>query len=148
MIEKLCSHSLLSKAITGDPVRPNISAEERLAPARDVYHIDHKAYICLAYLNGVPCSESSLLNMECGPIVVAYTIWSNQKGMGRELIISIREMISSEDRFERLVTLSPKTEMAMKFHLSNGAELIKENPQSNNFEYSLKPSLREIRGGM
>ena len=148
MIEKVCSHSLLSQVITGDPVRPNISAEDRIAPAREVYHLDHKAYICLAYLNDVPYNEHSLLNMKVGGIVVAYTIWSNQKGSGRELILSIRELISSEDRFNRLVTLSPKTEMAMKFHLSNGAELIRENDLTNNFEYTLKPSLREIRGGM
>ena len=148
MIEKVCNHFLLSEIILGDPVRPNISAEDRIAPAREVYHLDHKAYICLAYLNDVPYNENSLLNIQCGDIVVAYTIWSNHKGMGRELILQTRELISSEDRFERLVTLSPKTEMAMKFHLSNGAKLIRENDHTNNFEYSMKPSLREIRGGM
>jgi len=137
MIEKVCSHSLLSQIITGDPVRPDISAEKRLAPAREVYHLDHKAYICLAYLNYIPYDESSLLSMQCGSIVVAYTIWSNEKGKGRELILKTRELISSEDRFERLVTLSPQTDMAMKFHLSNGAELIQENINSNNFEYEI-----------
>ena len=136
-MEKVCSHSLLSQIISGDPVRPHISAEERLAPSRDVYHLDHKAYICLAYLNYVPYDEKSLLSMQCGPIVVAYTIWSNEKGKGRELILKTRELIKTQDRFERLVTLSPQTEMAMKFHLSNGAELIQENSNSNNFEYEL-----------
>ena len=136
-MEKVCSHSLLSQIISGDPVRPHISAEERLAPSRDVYHLDHKSYICLAYLNYVPYDENSLLSMQCGSIVVAYTIWSNEKGKGRELILKTREMLSTEKRFERLVTLSPKTEMAMKFHLSNGAKLIQENIKSNNFEYEL-----------
>ena len=136
MIEKICSHSLLSQIITGDPVRPSINAEKRLAPAREVYHLDHNAYICLAYLNLVPYNEESLLNTQCGSIVVAYTIWSTKKGKGRELILKVRDMIFNSDRFERLVTLSPKTDMAMKFHLSNGAELIRENINSNNFEYS------------
>jgi len=137
MIEKICSHSLLSQIIIGDPVRPDISAEQRLAPAREVYHLDDNAYICLAYLNCVPHDVNSLLSMQCGSIVVAYTIWSKVKGMGRELILATREMISSEDRFQRLVTLSPQTEMAMKFHLSNGAKLIRENINTNNFEYKL-----------
>ena len=134
-MEKISSHPALSKIITGDPVRPHISAEERIAPAREVFHLDNKSYICLAYLNEIPYNEDSLLSIICGPIVVAYTVWSNEKGKGRELILKTREMISNENRFERLVTLSPKTEMAMKFHLSNGAKLIRENETSNNFEY-------------
>ena len=31
--------------------------------------------------------------------------------------------------------MSPKTEMAMKFHLSNGAILLRENKETYNFEY-------------
>ncbi len=135
-MKRICSKSLLSRIILEDPVRPSINAEERVAPAREVYHLDNKAYICLAYLNLVPYDEESLLSIQCGPIVVAYTIWSSKKGKGRELILKVRDMIFNSDRFERLVTLSPKTDTAMKFHLSNGAELIRENINSNNFEYS------------
>ena len=135
-MKRICSKLLLSRIILEDPVRPSINAEERVAPAREVYHLDNKAYICLAYLNLVPYDEESLLSIQCGPIVVAYTIWSSKKGKGRELILKVRDMIFNSDRFERLVTLSPKTDTAMKFHLSNGAELIRENINSNNFEYS------------
>tara|TARA_Y100000004_G_scaffold67779_1_gene76058 strand:+ start:1682 stop:2095 length:414 start_codon:yes stop_codon:yes gene_type:complete len=137
MIKKICSLSLLKRISVDDPVRPGISAEDRIAAAREVYHLNNKAYICLAYLDTVPDSEHALLNIECGPIVVAYTIWSTEKGRGRDLILAIRDMISAADRFERLVTLSPKTDMAMKFHLSNGAELIHENMTTNNFEYKI-----------
>lgn len=137
MIKKICSLSLLKRIVIDDPVRPAISAEDRIAPAREVYHLNNKAYICLAYLDIIPDSEHALLNIECGPIAVAYTIWSLEKGKGRELILSIRDMISTTERFERLVTLSPKTDMAMKFHLSNGAELIHENNNTNNFEYKI-----------
>jgi hypothetical protein len=35
----------------------------------------------------------------------------------------------------RLVTLSPLTEMAEKFHLRNGAKLIQKNETTQNFEY-------------
>ena len=41
-------------------------------------------------------------------------------------------------RFSRLVTFSPKTEMAKKFHLSNGATLLQESPHAYNFEYNIK----------
>ena len=137
MISRICSLSLLKRIVIDDPVRPGISAEDRIAPAREVYHLNNKAYICLAYLNQVPYDEKSLLNIQCGQIVVAYTIWSLEKGRGRAVILKVRDMISETDRFSRLVTLSPKTDMAMKFHMSNGARLICENTNTNNFEYGI-----------
>ena len=70
--------------------------------------------------------------------MVAYTVWSLQKGMGRKIILDLQAMIRETYRFKRLVTLSPKTEMATKFHLSNGAELIAENMTTNNFEYDIE----------
>ena len=132
-MERICSHKQVSKVITTDPVRPHISAESRLLPARDIFHLDHQAYICLVYIDRVPADEECLLSANCGPVAVAYTVWSLQKGMGREIIFRTRDMIQESWRFKRLVTLSPKTDMAMKFHLSNGAELIAENISSNNF---------------
>ena len=36
---------------------------------------------------------------------------------------------------KRFVTLSPKTEMAKKFHLRNGATELQENETTVNFEY-------------
>ena len=136
-MERICSHKQVSKVITTDPVRPHISAESRLLPARDIFHLDHQAYICLVYIDRVPADEECLLSANCGPVAVAYTVWSLQKGMGREIIFRTRDMIQESWRFKRLVTLSPKTDMAMKFHLSKGAELIAENISSNNFEYPI-----------
>jgi hypothetical protein len=37
----------------------------------------------------------------------------------------------------RFVTLSPKTEMAKKFHHKNGAETFRENEDSINYEYHI-----------
>ena len=42
-MEKICSHKRVSQIITGDPVRPHINAETRLAPGRDGFHIDDMA---------------------------------------------------------------------------------------------------------
>ena len=136
-MEKICSHKRVSQIITGDPVRPHINAETRLAPGRDVFHIDDMAYLCMAYLDRVPADEDCLLSANCGPIAVAYTVWSLEKGYGRKIIMQARDIIQETWRFKRLVTLSPKTDMAMKFHLSNGAKLIAENLTTNNFEYPI-----------
>ena len=136
-MEKICSHKRVSQIITGDPVRPHINAEDRLAPGRDVFHIDDMAYLCMAYLDRVPADEDCLLSANCGSVAVAYTVWSLEKGYGRKIIMAARDIIQETWRFKRLVTLSPKTDMAMKFHLRNGAKLIAENLTSNNFEYPI-----------
>ena len=136
-MEKMCSHKRVSQIITGDPVRPHINAEDRLAPGRDVFHIDDMAYLCMAYLDRVPADEDCLLSANCGSVAVAYTVWSLEKGYGRKIIMAARDIIQETWRFKRLVTLSPKTDMAMKFHLSNGAKLIAENLTTNNFEYPI-----------
>ena len=57
--------------------------------------------------------------------------------MGRKIVLELQDMIRETYRFKRLVTLSPKTDMATKFHLSNGAKLIAENMLTNNFEYEI-----------
>ena len=136
-MEKICSHERVSRIITGDPVRPHINAEDTISPGRDVFHIDDMAYLCMAYLDRVPADEDCLLSANCGSVAVAYTVWSLEKGYGRKIIMQARDIIQETWRFKRLVTLSPKTDMAMKFHLSNGAKLIAENLTSNNFEYPI-----------
>ena len=123
--------------IKKDPVRPHISASVRLAPGRDMFHIDELAFVCVAYLDKVPNSEESLLSSNVGDIVVAYTVWSLKRGLGRQIILDGVKTIQDTWRFSRFVTLSPKTDMATKFHLSNGAVLIRETPWANNFEYIL-----------
>ena len=136
-MEKICSHKRVSQIITGDPVRPHINAETRLAPGRDVFHIDDMVYLCMVYLDRVPADEDCLLSANCGSVAVAYTVWSLEKGYGRKIIMAAIDIIQETWRFKRLVTLSPKTDMAMKFHLSNGAKLIAENLTTNNFEYPI-----------
>ena len=37
----------------------------------------------------------------------------------------------------RLITLSPLTDMAYKFHSKNGAKLIRVNENTQNFEYQV-----------
>ena len=134
MIEKVIP-KFVPMYIKKDPVRPHIRAEDRIAPGRDMYHIDERAFVCLAYLDRVHADESTLLNADVGSVAVAYTVWSLEKGLGRKIILDLQSMLIDTMRFKRLVTLSPQTDMATKFHLSNGAKLIAENMTNNNFEY-------------
>ena len=145
VLERVISVKMANMYLKKDTVRPCINGEVRLAPGRQMYHINEEAFLCSVYLDRVPDSEVQLLTCDVGPIVVAYTVWSLKKGMGRTIILEALKMIQDTcsyypqaPRFKRFVTLSPKTDMATKFHLSNGACLIRETPWANNFEYSLK----------
>ena len=137
-MERIFSKKQAETLIKKDPVRPHIPVEARLAPGREMYHIDKKAVICLVYIDRIPADEETLLCARTGNIAVAYTVWSLERGLGRQIVLDSLKIIQDTWRFHRFVTLSPQTEMATKFHLNNGAELIHENALTNNFEYFLK----------
>jgi hypothetical protein len=86
----------------------------------------------------VPATEEELFEYAdpMGDILIAYTVWSYKKGAGRKIINQLRDS-AIDEKCTRLVTLSPKTEMAERFHISNGAKCISRNESSNNFEYDL-----------
>ena len=129
--------------ITGDPVRPHIPFEKRMGNGRNVVVLDDNeevgAVVCTALVNSVPTTEEELFQYAdpMGDILIAYTVWSYTKGSGRTIINQLRESAIDEN-CARLVTLSPKTEMAEKFHISNGATCISRNETTNNFEYNLR----------
>ena len=65
-----------------------------------------------------------------------YTIWSYAPGAGRKLIFDAVEHIKQNNKdITRFVTLSPKTDMAKKFHTRNGAIVFRENEETVNYEY-------------
>ena len=139
MIERV-TPKFVPMYIKKDPVRPHINADVRMAPGRDMFHIDEQAFVCVAYLDKVPINEEELLTSHVGDIVVAYTVWSLKRGLGRQIILDGVKTIQDSYRFSRFVTLSPKTEMATKFHLSNGATQVGESEWANNFENLLEKS--------
>ena len=49
----------------------------------------------------------------------------------------IFKKIKTSNHLNRLVTLSPLTEMATKFHSKNGAKLLQINETTQNFEYQI-----------
>ena len=46
-------------------------------------------------------------------------------------------MIKKSNHLNRLITLSPLTEMAPNFHLKNGAVEFQVNKETQNFEYKI-----------
>ena len=128
--------------INEDPVRPHIPFEKRLGNGRNVVVLDEDgevgAVVCTALVSQVPTNEEELFKYASpiGDILIAYTVWSYKKGAGRKIINKLRDS-AIEENCSKLVTLSPKTEMAERFHISNGARCISRNESSNNFEYDL-----------
>jgi hypothetical protein len=47
-------------------------------------------------------------------------------------------MIKESHHIDRLITLSPLTDMARKFHLKNGAKEVQVNLTTQNFEYEVE----------
>ena len=79
--------------------------------------------------------QSALRDQKVGKIAIAYTVWSKKKGGGKLIVKEVFKMIKKSNHLNRLVTLSPLTEMAAKFHLRNNAKLISVNETTQNFEY-------------
>ena len=105
------------------------------SPNKEIFHLEEKAVLCVAHLNAIPITEKELMSFGWGTFSIFYTVWSKEKGLGRKIIVDTWELLKMQHTGNRYVTMSPKTEMAMKFHLSNGAILLQENSETNNFEY-------------
>ncbi len=137
-----------------DPVRPELDNEFRTSYGRKIYGVKYKndiyAVMCFAFTDSVPKSVEELDMMsrdaylqsinrdfKVGKIAIAYTVWSKKKGGGRLIVKEVFKKIKKTNHLNRLVTLSPLTDMARKFHLSNGAIEISVNETSQNFEYKM-----------
>ena len=137
-----------------DPVRPELNNEFRTSYGRKLYGVKYQneihAVMCFAFTNDIPRSVNDLEQLSkdaflqsvqrdqnVGKIAIAYTVWSKKKGGGKLIVKEVYKMIKKSNHLNRLVTLSPLTEMAKKFHLRNGAELLQVNEQTQNFEYKV-----------
>ena len=72
-----------------------------------------------------------------GSIAIAYTVWAKKKGGGRAIVNEVYKMVKESSHLNRLVTLSPLTDMARNFHLKNGAKELQVNATTQNFEYDI-----------
>ena len=139
MLKKLTNLQEVIELIKDDPVRPDIDPRWRITPPREVYAKDNNiAGVCVAFTNSIPISEMDLVGrLHTGNIAVFYTVWSKEKGMGRKILFEVLDIMKKRN-YSKYITLSPKTEMATKFHLSNGAIHVGESEWANNFEYLLE----------
>lgn len=130
--------------VKDDPVRPHIPTENRINNRSKIYlwteDNEVKAAVCVSLCDVIPDSETSLLATPVGDltVAVAYTIWSYSAGAAQKLIFAVRDILP--EGIQKMVTLSPQTEMARKFHIKNGAHLIRENADTWNFEYDISKS--------
>ena len=141
--------SWIEEIIKDDPVRPEIPIDQRINETAEIYALWNETELggitCVAYTEGVPGSveEMYTLTSPFMDTVVFYTIWSYTKGAGRELIIQASQNILQQfPTIKNVVTLSPKTEMAERFHLKNGAWRYRENSETINYAYQLEDGLR------
>ena len=137
-----------------DPVRHELDNDFRTGYGRKIYGVEYKgeihAVMCFAYTNKIPTSveelekfstdaflQSAMRDQNIGQIAIAYTVWSTKKGGGKLIVKEVFKKIKKSNHLNRLVTLSPLTEMATKFHLRNGAKLLQINETTQNFEYKV-----------
>ena len=140
--------------IEEDPVRPELDNNFRTGYGRKIYGVEYlgeiHAVMCFAYTNKVPKSvdeleklstdaflQSAMRDQSGGQIAIAYTVWSKKKGGGKLIVKEVFKNIKKSNHLNRLVTLSPLTDMATKFHERNGAKLIQINETTQNFEYKV-----------
>ena len=140
--------------IEEDPVRPELDNNFRTGYGRKIYGVEYlgeiHAVMCFAYTNKIPKSvdeleklstdaflQSAMRDQSGGQIAIAYTVWSKKKGGGKLIVKEVFKKIKKSNHLNRLVTLSPLTDMATKFHTRNGAKLIQINEKTQNFEYKV-----------
>lgn len=128
--------------IKDDPVRPEISLHDRVGDFSEIILLINEqdepaAVVCVRYCNSVPSTVDELINDPGNNFVaVFYSIWSYIPGSGRKMIEkATMHIMDTRPNVKRFVTLSPRTEMAERFHLKNGAKILRENSTTVNFEY-------------
>jgi hypothetical protein len=133
----------LMNLIKDDPVRPELPADFRVNSNSKIFVLrddetqEPLAVTCVKFLNQIPHNVDELAELTVNTnTAVFYTIWSYAAGAGRRLIEEAQQEIQKQQpEIDTYVTLSPKTEMARRFHLKNGAEVFRENPDTVNYLY-------------
>jgi len=138
-----------------DPVRPELDLAFRQAYGRKIFGLkdeegDLCAIMCFAFTNDVPktVEEMDVMSKDAamqavhragvqGNIAIAYTVWAKKKGGGKHMVNEVYKMVKKSGHLNRLITLSPLTEMARRFHIKNGAKELQVNEETQNFEYDI-----------
>jgi len=101
-------------------VRPHIPLSQRINDAAEILILkageEILAATCMQWLKDIPEDEQDLIELDKDKNVAVFY----------------------KDNIMHIVTLSPQTEMARRFHLKNGASVHRENPTSVNYKYYSK----------
>ena len=145
---------LKSCNVSEDPVRPELDVVFRRSYGRKIFGVKYKkeicAIMCFGFTNDIPKTveelnlmtkdahlQSALRDQNVGKIAIAYTIWSKKKGGGKLIVKEVFKKIKQSNHLNRLITLSPLTDIARNFHLHNGAFELQINETTQNFEYKV-----------
>jgi len=138
-----------------DPVRPELDIKFRQSYGRKIYGLkdeegDIAAIMCFAFTHQIPktVKELDLMSKDAmiqamhragvqGHIAIAYTVWAKKRGGGKAIVNEVYKMVKESNHLNRLVTLSPLTDIAKNFHIKNGAKELQVNETSQNFEYDI-----------
>ena len=138
-----------------DPVRPELDIKFRQSYGRKIYGLkdeegDIAAIMCFAFTHQIPktVKELDLMSKDAmiqamhragiqGHIAIAYTVWAKKRGGGKAIVNEVYKMVKESNHLNRLVTLSPLTDMAKNFHTKNGAKELQVNEDTQNFEYDI-----------
>jgi len=138
-----------------DPVRPELDLAFRQTYGRKIFGLkddvgEIAAIMCFAFTDEVPKTVEEMDRMSYdsalkavhragvqGSIAIAYTVWAKKKGGGKAIVNEVYKMIKKSNHLNRLVTLSPLTDMARRFHIKNGAKELQVNETTQNFEYDI-----------
>ena len=152
--------------IKDDPVRPDLFENNRKrfeAPFHVYAEVNDEtgeiaAVVCIVVCKFVPQDEvqikavaaGKLTQIEealaerekifgvLGTVLCAYSVWSYQRGHGRKLINNLLEAAPIlHPKVDAVITMSPLTDTAMSFHLSNGADIFSTNEGTINYEYEV-----------
>ena len=146
MIRSIRNEDNYFSLLKDDPVRATIPNERRIGANKEVLvllkdqdPVDVLAVVCVSLQNNIPKTENELFETTTDPTVaIFYTIWSYAPGSAGSLIFNAVDFIKEKyNSVSRFVTLSPKTEMAKKFHIKNGACVLSDNESSVNYEYKV-----------
>ena len=145
---------LKSCNITEDPVRPELDIIFRRSYGRKIFGVKYNkeicAIMCFGFTDEIPKTvkeldlmtrdaylKSAQRDQKIGQIAIAYTIWSKKRGGGKLIVKEVFKLIKKSNHLNRLITLSPLTDMARNFHLNNGAVELQINEETQNFEYKI-----------
>jgi hypothetical protein len=131
----------LLNLIKDDPVRPNIYQIERILGNKEVVVLmkddNPLSVICISYQDFIPAAEKELVSSDNPEMAIFYSIWSYKPGAGKRLLFKMKDYIKeNKPEIKRLITLSPQTFTASRFHMSNGAKVLRVNEDTVNYEYT------------